>query len=375
MERNSKDLLADVMLPGMPLSPEITYLLESLPTGILIWSVKREVLYVNELWEQYFEFSSDDVVGLNEKELNKLILSIVAEPDYVRVVLTDFRSKPEKKQHGSCHILPIDSRTDAYLEFSIELVEQGQLKGCILEHYQNIDNRMRLMQENHDFQKRLIQSQKMEVVGILAAGAFHDMNNILSIVSGYTQMLHVNPSAGDKYLSKIDSSCQLMIQIIQQVMNFATARQTQFELREVEDIIDNSIELLGHCIPKRIILHWEKPAPLTAMYVDPTQIFQLILNLCLNAAQAIPDKGGIDINLVETEIMGTEQELQLEKGSYLQLDVCDTGCGMGEQTSANLFKPFFTKKLKENGKGLGLFVVNQIIENHDAAVYVSSEKG
>ncbi len=157
-----------------------------------------------------------------------------------------------------------------------------------------------LVQKNKLLEEQLYQKQKMEVIGNLASGAFHDINNILAIIGGYSQLIKVNPNLVEKSMAQINESCKLASKLIQQVLEFAKSKKEMKSLLDIGVLVEEGAELLRHCIPKRIELKLGKPENLVKLQLNQTQISQLLMNLCLNAAHAITDKGEIQIKLSET---------------------------------------------------------------------------
>ncbi len=350
-------------------------LFRALPGAVLVWGRSGKVAAVNANWESAFGYRQEEVLDTDSDELNQRILGVVAEPDFVRQVLKGARENPGAHPPAICHILPLDGRSERYLECRVEHVDGGLLDGYMIEHYQDIDQRVRSEQEQHTLQKTLIQAQKLEIVGTMAAGIFHDLNNVLAIVSGYSQMIRVNPAAAEKYIRKISDSCGLMERIIQQAMAFATSGRGDSLECDLSSIVEDSLALLRHCVPKRIELHWEEPECETKIRGNATQLFQLMMNLCLNASQAIDDKGNIDVTMIGVEFDEPDEARRVQAGRYIRLDVSDTGCGMGEKTHNRLFNPFFSKQNHREGRGLGMYVVQQILSLHDAGVEVYSQPG
>jgi signal transduction histidine kinase len=251
-----------------------------------------------------------------------------------------------------------------------------------------------LRNQNVMLERQLIQSQKMEVVGALAAGVAHDLNNILTAIMGYSDLaaLHISDdSSTQEDLDKIQGFCHRAKKIVQQILRFSK-KQTAVSLERCNlgDIIDESLELLEASFSNDIRIQWERPDADLNIEADPTQIYQVLMNLCINATQAMEDGGILKISLGEIELdsnsMPTSQERQ--DGKYLKLVISDTGKGMNENTLSNTrtlisysensakhsFDTSFTTK-GNKGSGIGLSVVHRIIRNHGGLIKVESKLG
>ena len=367
----TKDIVGDIP-QNSGLRAYADSLLEGFANAVIIWDTNMTVFAINQQWITTFNLSEDKVLGLKPNELDKLILKSIAEKDFIKVTLKKARSTPNIHPPIRLHVLPINSTEESYLELKVLHIENGPFAGFLIEEYRCMNQQAKLEQQFHTIQKKLIQSQKLETAGVVASGAFHDLNNILSIISGYAQMIEILPDNRVEYIKKIDESCSIMSRIIKQNIQFATSNIGCFERTNLNPIVDNALTLIRHSIPKRIKVECDLDEQLPSVKLNQIQIFQMIMNLCLNASHAIEDKGKIYVRTFSKEI--SQEQDKLSVGKYVCMEVRDTGCGMGDHTSNKLFVPFFSKKLVTGkGHGLGLFVVSQIIEQHDAVILVESE--
>jgi PAS domain S-box-containing protein len=225
------------------------------------------------------------------------------------------------------------------------------------------------------------QAQKMEAIGTLAGGIAHDFNNILGAVTGYSELALYKakdgrPNRGD--LEKVLKAARRATDLVQQILNFS--RQAEQEIRAVYivPIINEALKLLRASLPTTIEIQQEMDAPIGKINADSTQIHQIIMNLCTNAAHAMLDKGGIlRITLQEIDQCAVDASVfpELEPGRYQRLSVSDTGYGIEKNDMDRIFDPFFTTKEKGEGTGMGLAVVHGIIKSYGGAISVDSEPG
>jgi nitrogen-specific signal transduction histidine kinase/CheY-like chemotaxis protein len=231
-------------------------------------------------------------------------------------------------------------------------------------------------------EKQLRQAQKMEAIGTLAGGIAHDFNNILTIIIGYAEILLDTCSEDDPMrtdLQEVLSAGYRGRSLVEQILTFS--RQTEQEQKplQIGSVIKETLKLLRASIPKTVEIR-EDVAPEAGMVLaDPTQIHQVLMNLCTNAAHAMREKGGelevrlVDVNL-DAETVAARYP-NLTPGPYLRLTVQDTGHGMEREVMERIFDPFFTTKGPGEGTGLGLAMVYGIVRAHRGEITVYSEPG
>ncbi|MEW6267435.1 MAG: ATP-binding protein [Thermodesulfobacteriota bacterium] len=236
-------------------------------------------------------------------------------------------------------------------------------------------------QEKRRLETQLRQAQKMEAIGTLAGGIAHDFNNILGAMLGYTQLALMEAPPEAKftgYLHQIQQAGNRATELVRQILAFS--RQSEGERRPVEigPIIKEALKLLRASLPSTIKINSEIDPGAGVVLADPTQIHQLLMNLCTNAAQAMSDSGGLlSIGLSEVRVEDEHHlfETGLSTGSYLKLQVADTGCGIAPQIKDRVFEPYFTTKPPGEGTGMGLAIVHGIVQNHGGSIKFYSEPG
>lgn len=236
--------------------------------------------------------------------------------------------------------------------------------------------------EQKNLEKQLIQAQKMEAIGTLAGGIAHDFNNILTGILGYVSILKqkvniTNDPIFLKALSIIESSSLRAANLTKQLLAFARRGKYQETIINLNNIVREVIRLLEETLDRRIRLIHNIEKNLWNIRADEGQIYQCILNLCLNAKDAMPDGGIIKLS-TQNKILTSHQHAVgnvIPPGRYVILEVTDNGCGMSPEVRAKIFDPFFTTKEQGKGTGLGLAMVYGIIRNHDGYIQVESTPG
>jgi PAS domain S-box-containing protein len=249
---------------------------------------------------------------------------------------------------------------------SVSIKESTQLWTC------------REITQRKELEDRLRQAYKMEAIGTLAGGIAHDFNNILSAIVGYTEISKdsvAEDSPLEQYLARVLEASSRAKDLVNQILMFS--RETEQELKPVNISlpIKEALRLIRASVPTTIEMVQDIQNE-TAVLADTTQIHQLVMNLCTNAAHAMRDKGGtLTINLKDVEITSDQlpQYPDLSAGAYVKLSISDTGHGIPSHVIDRIFDPFFTTKEKGEGTGMGLSVVHGIIKNHGGAIYVASQ--
>ncbi len=234
--------------------------------------------------------------------------------------------------------------------------------------------------EKAELTRQLNQAQKMEAIGTLAGGIAHDFNNILSGIIGYTEITKMKNTQPvlNRYLDQVLCACDRAKNLVAQILTFS--RVTELERRPVDisSITRETVKLLRATIPSTIEIRCRSSSEIHAVLADPTQIHQVLINLCTNAAHAMREKGGvleIDLQNVEITPEMTKARLAVSPGTYVMLTVSDTGVGIAPEFMYRIFDPFFTTKEKGEGTGLGLSVVYGIVKEFEGSITVESEPG
>ncbi|MEW6674291.1 MAG: PAS domain S-box protein [Thermodesulfobacteriota bacterium] len=228
-------------------------------------------------------------------------------------------------------------------------------------------------------EEELRQAKKMESIGTLAGGIAHDFNNILAIVIGNTELAmgdipEWNPAR--EYLKEIQAASLRAKDVVRHILSFSRKGSTERKPTKVRPIIEDSLKMLRASIPADIEIRQDMTCEFDMILSDSTQISQVLINLCTNAAHAMRNEGGImSVNLQNVAFARQDFELDLEPGLYVKLSVSDTGHGIDPGDIDRIFDPYFTTKEEGKGTGLGLSVVQGIVKAHNGAVTVRSALG
>ena len=243
-----------------------------------------------------------------------------------------------------------------------------------------VQGTLRDVTENERLQTQLQQAQKMEAVGRLAGGVAHDFNNMLSVIIGNAEMaldqidLH-HPIYEN--LEEIRNAGERSADLTRQLLAFARKQTVSPKVLHLNQILSEGIKMLKRLIGEDIDLEWLPGETVWPVKIDPSQIDQILANLCVNARDAIADVGKITIETGNAEVdkIYCNDHPGLQPGEYVLLTVSDNGCGMDADMLGNVFEPFFTTKAPGKGTGLGLAMVYGVVKQNNGFVDVHSEPG
>ncbi|MEW6263054.1 MAG: response regulator [Thermodesulfobacteriota bacterium] len=229
-------------------------------------------------------------------------------------------------------------------------------------------------------EKQIQRSQKMEALGTLTSGVAHDFKNLLQAISGYLELMQHGTEPEGKlnhYLSQADRTTQRAVDLVNRLLTFSRGVETKLIPVDLNEEIRASVEVLARTIPKMIRIEARLKRELLPIQADSGQLEQLLLNLGVNAKDAMPD-GGLLLMATENKILDEEfcrSHLGLKPGPHIRLTVSDTGHGMDEETIEHIFEPFYTTKEIGQGTGLGLSTVYGIVKSHQGAIFCESRPG
>ncbi len=236
--------------------------------------------------------------------------------------------------------------------------------------------------ERLNFEKQMVQTQKLESLGVLAGGIAHDFNNLLAAIMGHSELSkrRLPPgSAAFENLKQIENAAERAADLAKQMLAYSGKGKFVVESINLNHLLEEMLHMLKVTISKKAVLRLSPSVPLPTIEGDSTQIRQIIMNLVINASEAIGDRSGtISIltgcmNCDESYLKDLWLDEDLTEGYYVYLEVADTGCGMDKKTMSKLFDPFFTTKF--TGRGLGMSAVMGIVRGHKGAIKVYSEVG
>jgi nitrogen-specific signal transduction histidine kinase/CheY-like chemotaxis protein len=230
-------------------------------------------------------------------------------------------------------------------------------------------------------ESRLMQAQKLEAIGTLAAGIAHDFNNILAAIVGYAELINWEVRRGSKAernLQELLKASGRAKDLVQQILTFSRESRQERKPLEIKPVVKESLKLLRASLPSSIEIREEIENDIGKIEADPTQIHQVLMNLCTNAAHAMRKNGGllkVSLSNVDMDASTAAQYPNILPGPFIRLSVSDTGHGMSPEVLARIFDPYFTTKEVDEGTGLGLAVVHGIVESYRGAITVYSEPG
>ena len=234
-------------------------------------------------------------------------------------------------------------------------------------------------QRSH-LETQLRQSQQMEALGTLAGGIAHDFNNLLTAMGSNAEMALTDPSAPTavrEHLTELKKAHARATDLVKRILLFSRRQESHRVPADLAPIVDEAVKLLRASLPPSIEIRFQAPPALPAVFADPSQIHQVVMNLGTNAAQAMGERGGllkIDLDLVAFDEQQPPASAELGQGAHVRLSVRDTGPGVSPEIKDRLFEPFFTTR-GTAGTGLGLSVAHGIVADHDGAIVVESEMG
>ncbi len=286
---------------------------------------------------------------------------------------------PEWREHESEVREPLEdleteeARRDWQLELDIEGLGRktilanarrirlpGEAKPLLLLALEDVTERNRL-------EEKLREAQKLESIGRLAGGIAHDFNNLLNVISAHAALVaRKGQERGAENLEAIGKAVQRGSAVVRQLLTFARRSEVLFEDVDVNTVADEVARLLAETLPSSITLSTKLDPSLPRVKADANQLHQAVLNLCVNARDAMPDGGRLEI---------ATEGVAGRSGPWVAIRVSDTGLGMDEETRNRIFEPFFTTKESTRAGGLGLAVVYGIVNGHGGAIEVDSEPG
>ncbi|PKN71540.1 MAG: hypothetical protein CVU54_00525 [Deltaproteobacteria bacterium HGW-Deltaproteobacteria-12] len=337
-------------------SPDIIYQLDE----------EGKFKYVNPAWEKVFGQSIGSLSGEHltdftniegRASIDSILKSIIADSATVRdsnIILLD---KDEKPHHVAFTGAP-------------DLDAEGNVIGVV--------GTLKDITKLRNMEAQLLHASKMEAVGTLTGGVAHDFNNIIQGILGNSQLImakRIGNEADVIYLKNIEELIARSRELVKQLMLFSRKVEPQSKVVDINTEIVSTQKLLQKSIPKMIEIHNNLDENISLINADATQIGQVIMNLMLNACDAMVDSGSINITTQNTSWAEDTytNDLTIPAGDYVNLSISDTGSGMRKEVMQHIFEPFFTTKEVGKGTGLGLAVVYGIVKSHNGFIYCQSE--
>jgi two-component system, cell cycle sensor histidine kinase and response regulator CckA len=263
----------------------------------------------------------------------------------------------------------------AWAEVLVTLVPHDE-RPALLVHAVDISARKHAEAEREQFEARFLQAQKMEAIGRLAGGVAHDFNNLLMAISGHTELLaRRTPQEHHRHLDHIRKATEQAAGLTRQLLAFSRKQELQIELVSLNDVVTATHKLLRRIIGEDVALQLQLDPATFPVRADPALVGQVLMNLAVNARDAMPQGGTLTIETSNVELTPSAATAELPAGPYARLSVVDTGVGMSEEVLDRLFEPFFSTKEHGKGTGLGLAMVYGTVQQTGGHIGVESEVG
>ncbi|MEH2298281.1 MAG: PAS domain S-box protein [Nostoc sp.] len=338
-------------------------LLDVSTDAILVRNIHNEILFWNKGAERLYGWKAQEVVGKDVLQVLYKEISPQVEDAYLRVMNTG-------EWRGELHQLTREGKV-IIVESRWTLIpdDNGQPKSILSVNTQ--------ITEQKQLEAQLLRSQRLESIGTLASGIVHDLNNILSPILMSVQLLQnkLPDSQSQQILQTLENNVKRGANLLKQVLSFARGIESKQTIVQIQPLMAEIEQIIAQTFPKSIIYQTDIPKNLWNVCGDTTQLHQVLINLVVNARDAMPN-GGILRIAAENVVIGehsTQINIDAKVGSYIAIVVTDTGMGMSSSVQKQIFEPFFTTKEVGKGTGLGLSTALGIIKNHGGFVNVYSQ--
>ena len=360
--------------------------------GDFIWEIDAEGLYryTSISVERILGYKPEELVGKKRyyelfvpevrEELKEAAFKVLAAKESFRDFSNPNLSKEGKVVHletSGVPVLDAAGNLVGYRGAATDVTERKEAEEALRKAHEELQQEMA---KREKAEQQLLQSQKLEAIGTLTGGIAHDFNNILATIVINSEMALFDLPGGSGLRTNLDLILKSGLRgkdLVKQMLLFSRKSEKKQEVLTLTPLIKETFKLLRSSIPTTIQMKLHLETESDSVSADPSQIQQVIMNLCTNAAYAMRGTtGSIDISLRGITFGSTDlPEAEMQPGDYLVLSVKDTGSGMDEEVKERIFEPFFTTKPVGEGTGLGLSVVYGIVKNHKGGITVYSEPG
>ncbi len=346
-------------------------LVQSANSIIMRMDTEGKITFFNTYAQNFFGYREEEIIGKNV--IGTIVPKLNIAGFDLAVMIKDIGAHPERYV----------SNENENIRRNGERVQVTWMNKAIYDEAGNVSEILCVgidVTEKWQLEKRLAQAQKMESIGTLAGGIAHDFNNILSAVIGYTELSLIDIPKG----SALQNNLQQVLKaggrakdLVRQILTFSRQRENELVPVKVSLIVNEALKLLRASLPTTIKMRHHIKSYL-AVLTDPTNIHQVLMNLCTNASFAMQEEGGVlEVSLSDVDLDAdfAKQHPDVKPGKFIRLIVSDTGYGMSPEVSERIFDPFFTTKKMGQGTGMGLSVVHGIVKSHGGTIIVESSPG
>jgi PAS domain S-box-containing protein len=336
------------------------------------------LVFASKPMEAITGYTPEELEQMTSRQINEMV-----HPDDREYFFSQFRKRlagKGKKPHREYRLFCKNGTVRWVEVFSTRIDYRNN--PATLTIFVDITEYRKVENEKDRLEKQLRTAQKMETIGTLAGGIAHDFNNIMTPILGYAEMARLRvhePDPAAVYLDSIIKAANKAKTLVSQILTFN--RQSEIRKLPVNPgvVVDEALRLLRPSVPDNVKVNQQFGDTIDAVYADPSQIYQVVVNLCNNALQAMHPAGGVltvslEQILIDKKTARSLPELR-EGKNYARLTITDSGTGMDESTLERIFEPFFTTKPVDKGTGLGLSVVHGIVRSHDGCISVKSKPG
>ncbi|BHH85580.1 hybrid sensor histidine kinase/response regulator [Desulforhopalus sp. 52FAK] len=347
------------------------------PFPVMIHAEDGEVLQINHSWTELTGYTHEEISQMSDW-LEKAYGQRSADIANAIAALYNLESKTDE---GEFEIRTVEGK-QIYWDFSsAPLGKEKNGRRLVISMAKDVTESKNSANEKRMLEQKLIQSQKMESIGNLAGGIAHDFNNILSVIIGYAELAIDETERGsslDESLQEIYTAGNRARDLVKQILAFARQSGEEKKPLQLSTILKEVIKFIRSTIPTSVEIHSSIESS-AFILGNPTQVHQVLMNLCTNAAQAMSadDSGVLEVQLTEIDLdlNNRWQKLHLEPGKYIELSISDTGQGIAPQNIESIFEPYFTTKKVGEGTGMGLAMAKGIVESYNGAITVESNLG
>jgi PAS domain S-box-containing protein len=346
--------------------------MDHLPALAFIKDSQGRYLYINSACKEMLDLTPEQMIGRSDCDL--------WPEETARVLcLNDAMIFGDNQVYSA--IAPVlvgdDKRHHLVTKFSIHNAHQPPLLGGIAV---DMTDKVRAEEDKASLEQQLIQSQKMEAIGTLAGGIAHDFNNVLAAIMGYVELAMFDALPGSKVQEELDQvlkATHRATDLVRQILTFSRKTGQERQPIDPEHLVGEALKLIRATLPTTIEIRQYIQSDGAKVLANATQMHQVIMNLCTNAAHAMEENGGtIEVRLGKKEFQGaTAGQHGVSPGTYLEISITDTGHGIPPALKERIFDPYFTTKAQGKGTGMGLAVARGIVQSHGGAIDVDSDPG
>jgi PAS domain S-box-containing protein len=338
-------------------------LLDQAQDAILVRDLDQHILFWNKGAEKIYGWTAEEVTGKNASEL--LYKEHSAQLDAARQAIVqngEWKGEVRQVRRDGAEII-VESR------WTLVRDEQGKPNSILVI---NTD-----VTEKKRMESQFLRAQRMESIGTLAGGIAHDLNNVLSPIVMAIDMLRLNAvdESSKKWLDVLRTNAERGGNMVRQVLSFARGVEGERVALQPKHLVKEIVKILRETLPKSVEISFHVPDNLWIISADATQMHQVLMNLCVNARDAMPEGGSISIKAENVLVDENYARMHLEAkaGRFVVISVSDTGPGMTIEIQSRIFEPFFTTKEMTKGTGLGLSTALTIVKSHGGFINVYSE--